>query len=183
MLCSKFAILAAAALASMPSARAAEGKAEAHAAAGARVLSTLVRESAEANAALMRGDINRYNELIQLSDDFLLMSPFGGEPTRASDYTPERIEAMGRFFRNGTFEQEVLESYVSPDMVVLATIERANVEVGGLPPQDWALRVTLVYLRDNSGWRLAHRHADPLAHGITLQGAATLGRGDTALPK
>jgi hypothetical protein len=33
----------------------------------------------------------------------MLMSPFGGKPTRASELTAERIEAMGRFFKNGTF--------------------------------------------------------------------------------
>jgi len=138
----------------------------------------LVRASAEANAALMQGDIERYQELVRMSDDFTLMSPFGGTPSRAADYTPERMGAMGRFFRNGSFEQEVVEIYASPDMVVLALIERSNVEVGGLPAQDWALRVTLVYRRDGDDWRLAHRHADALAEGITLEQAAALTHGN-----
>ena len=64
--------------------------------------------------------------------------------------TSERWEAMGRFFRNGTLEQEVVQSYGSADMVVLAVIERSHVEVGGLPAQDWPLRVTLVYRREGS---------------------------------
>jgi ketosteroid isomerase-like protein len=138
----------------------------------------LARESAEANAALMRGDIQRYRALVRLTDDFTLMSPFGGTPTRGSDMTNERWEAIGRFFRNGTFEQEVIQSYSSPGMVVLAVIERAHVEVGGLPPQDWSLRVTLAYRRDGSQWRLVHRHADPLVRGVSLEQAATLTRGE-----
>jgi len=137
----------------------------------------IVGQSAEANAALMRGDVGRYQELVRLTDDFTLMSPFGGTPSRAADYPPERMAALGRFFRNGSFEQEVVETYASPDMVVLAVIERANVEVGGLPAQDWALRVTLVYRREGDDWRLAHRHADPLAPGVSLEQAATLARG------
>lgn len=137
----------------------------------------IVRSSEEGNAALMRGDIPTYARLVRFNDDFLLMSPFGGEPTRAADYTPERMASMGRFFRNGSFTQEVLQTYASNDMVVLATIERTNVEVGGLPAQDWALRVTLVYRRVEDGWRLAHRHADPLVHAIDLDQAAALGRG------
>ena len=84
---------------------------------------------------------------------------------------------MGRFFRNGTHRQEVVQTYGSQDMVVLALIERDSVEVGGLPAQEWALRVTLVYRRVGSEWHLAHRHADPLANGISLQQAAALGRG------
>jgi len=39
------------------------------------------------------------------------------------------------------------------------------------------LRVTLVYRRDGSEWRLVHRHADPLAPGISLAHAAALARG------
>ena len=129
-----------------------------------------------ANAALMRGDIDGYRALVPLTGDFTLMSPFGGAPTHGADMTGERWEAMGRFFRNGTLEQEVVQSYASADMVVLAVIERARVEVGGLPAQDWPLRVTLVYRREGAEWRLAHRHADPLVAGISLEQAAALAR-------
>ena len=141
-------------------------------------LADLVQCSAQGNAALMRGDIERYRALITLTDDFTLMSPFGGTPSHTSDYTPERMEAMGRFFRNGTFEQDLVQAYVSSDMVVLAIIERAHVEVGGLPAQDWELRVTLVYRRNETGWHLAHRHADPLVSGVSLEQAAALARGE-----
>ena len=83
---------------------------------------------------------------------------------------------MVTFFKNGTLTQEVVQTYASADMVVLAVIERSNVEVGGLPAQEWALRVTLVYRREGAQWRLAHRHADPLAPGISLEQAAALAR-------
>ena len=75
------------------------------------------------------------------------------------------------------FEQEVVQSYHSDDMVVLAIIERCQVEAGGLPAQEWPLRVTLVYRREGSEWRLAHRHADPLVKGVSLEQAAALARG------
>ena len=144
------------------------------------VVSELGRRSSRGNAALMCGDIDNYTNLIPHSSDFLLMSPFGGEPTRASDLTPERIASMGRFFRNGSFDQELVQAFSSPDMVVLAIIERPHVEVGGLAAQDWALRVTLVYRREGGEWRLAHRHADPLAKGISLEQAAALALGHAA---
>ena len=138
----------------------------------------LIEMSAAANTALMRGDVGTYRALVSYTDDFTLMSPFGGEPTRASELTDERMEAMGRFFRNGTFAQEVVQAYATADLVVLALIERQNVEVGGLPAQDWPLRVTLVYRREGSEWRLAHRHADPLVEGVSLERAAEIARGE-----
>lgn len=143
-----------------------------------QVVAGLVQRSAEANAALMRGDVGRYRALIRLTGDFTLMSPFGGTPTRGSDMTGERWEAMGRFFRNGVFEQDVVQVYGSADMVVLALIERQTVEVGGLPAQHWPLRVTLVYRREGTEWHLAHRHADPLVGGVSLDDAAALARGE-----
>lgn len=85
---------------------------------------------------------------------------------------------MGRFFRNGTFSQELVQAYGTGDMVALAIIEHCNVAIGDLPAQHWPLRVTLVYRRDGAEWRLAHRHADPLVAGITHATAAALARGD-----
>jgi len=137
----------------------------------------LVDVSGRANAALMRGDLETYRGLIPHSDDFTLMSPFGGEPTHAVQLTEERMQALGRFFRNGVrYRQEVVQTYSSADMIALALIERKNVEVGGLPAQDWALRVTLVFRRDGGRWLLVHRHADPLVGGITHAEAAALAR-------
>lgn len=138
----------------------------------------LVERSAAANAALMRGDVEKYRGLIGYSDDFTFMSPFGGEPSRLAAFTEERMKAIGRTFRNGTFEQELVQSYAADGLVVLVLLERQTVEVGGLPAQPWPLRVTLVYRRDSGKWRLAHRHADPLTKGIALEKAAALARGE-----
>jgi ketosteroid isomerase-like protein len=57
-------------------------------------------------------------------------------------------------------------------------IERQHARVGGLPDQDWSLRVTQVYRRDGADWRVVHRHADPLVQQIGLERAAELARPD-----
>ena len=71
----------------------------------------------------------------------------------------------------------MVATYATGDLVVLVTIERARAEVGGLPEQDWSLRVTQVFRREGAAWPLVH-HADPLVNGISLEQAAALARGD-----
>ena len=161
------------------------------------VIGDLVQRATQAHAALMRGDLGRYRSLILHSDDFALMAPFGGKPTRAVDLSSERWEAIGRFFRNGRDSTlELVHAYHSTDMVVLAAIERTHVEVGDMPGQDWSLRVTLVFRRDKEQgkkqegkpenghekerWLLVHRHADPLVGAIPIEQAAALARGASA---
>src|SRR5262249_55673876 len=101
-----------------------------------------------------------------------------GAPTRGFDASDEYRAALAQFFRSGTLDQEVVATYDAGNLVVLVTIERARAEVGGLPEQDWSLRVTQVFRRDGTAWRLVHRHADPLVQGISLEQAASLARGE-----
>jgi ketosteroid isomerase-like protein len=137
----------------------------------------LIERVTEAAKAYIRGDMRTYFTLIRHEDDYVLMSPFGGEPRRGADTSPESLQALERYFRNGEAELEVVQTYASGDMVVLVAIERQHGEVGGLPDQDWSLRVTLVFRRDEYGWRQVHRHADALVPGIDLDQLSALARG------
>ena len=141
-------------------------------------VAALERRSADANIALVRGDIDGYLALIEHAKDYTLMNPFGGTPTRGFVDSPERRAGMAKFFKSGTLDQEVVAIYASGDLVVLVAIERVRAEVGALPEQDWSLRVTQVFRRDGAVWQLVHRHADPLVKGITVEQAAALARGE-----
>ena len=140
-------------------------------------LAELIRRTAEAASALIGGDVRAYLTLLKHAEDFTLMDPFGGEPTRGFDPSSEHLEALERFFQGGEAELEVVESYTSGDLVVLVVIERQHGRVGGLPEQDLSLRVTWVFRREGSEWHQVHRHADPLVHGISLEQLAALTRG------
>lgn len=141
-------------------------------------VSGLIERSAEAASAFIRGDMRRYVDLIEHSDDCTLLAPFGGEPRRGFDASEEALDATASYFRGGEAEQEVVASHASGDLVVLVVIERQHGEVGGLPDQEMSLRVTLVFRRDDGVWRQVHRHADPLVHGIDLERLAALARGE-----
>jgi ketosteroid isomerase-like protein len=139
-------------------------------------IADLVQLNAEANAALIRGDMTGYLERIKHAEDYTLMAPFGGTPTHGFDTSSERLAAMSRFLQAGETELEVVQTYASGNMAVLVVIERQRAVVGGLPEQDWSLRVTLVFRREGGEWQLVHRHADPLVHSISLEQAAAIAR-------
>jgi ketosteroid isomerase-like protein len=138
-------------------------------------LAELVRRTQEATSAFMRGDMDRYLELTPHAPGFTLMNPFGGEPARYEDRGPS-LRAAARYFKAGEAKIELIEAHAWDDTLVLVMIERQHGEVGGLPDQDWPLRVTQVYRRDRSEWLVVHRHADPLVDDIGLERAAALAR-------
>lgn len=140
-------------------------------------IADLIRHTAEANSALIRGDINGYLALIKHAEDYTLMAPFGGAPERGFDTSTENLARLAGFFKGGKADLELVQTYASGDLVVLVIIERHQAEVGGLPEQNWSLRVTLVFRREGSEWRLVHRHADPLVTNISMERAAEIARG------
>jgi len=141
-------------------------------------VSRLVRRTSDANEAFVRGDMTRWLALIgPITEDFTLMQPFGGPPSRGFDSSPARLEELSRYFKNGETTQELVATYASDDLIVLVKIERQHGEVGGLPDQEWSLRVTQVFRRRGREWEYVHRHADPLVRNIGLEGASALARG------
>jgi ketosteroid isomerase-like protein len=138
-------------------------------------LDELLARVKEATSALIGGDMRRYFDLVDHAEDFTLMGPFGGETTRESER--ERIAELEAFFRGGEATLEVVETYASGDLAVLVVVEHQHGEIGDLPAQDWSLRVTLVFRREGSRWRLVHRHADALVHPIGFDQLGALARG------
>ena len=136
-------------------------------------LAELVQRTENATAAFLRGDMDRYLALTPHARGFTLMNPFGGEPTRYEDRA-ESIREAADYFQGGEAKLEVAEAHAWGDTLVLVMIERQHAEIGGLPDQDWSLRVTQVYRREGSEWQLVHRHADPLVDAINLEQAARL---------
>ena len=147
------------------------------AAAAGDEVAQLVQRAAAKNAAFMHGDMDRWLSHVHIAPDFTLMQPFGGAASQGFDASPERLAELSRFFKNGETTLDVVQTHASDALVVLVMVERQHGEVGGLPDQNWSLRVTEVYRKDGSEWQLAHRHADPLLHRISLQQAAALARG------
>jgi ketosteroid isomerase-like protein len=143
-------------------------------------LGRLVERIREAARALMEGDVRRYFALVNEAPDYTLMPPTGGPTRHGPDTSPASIAALEEFFGGaGDADLELEQSYVSGDLVVLVGVERQHGTVGGLPEQDWSLRVTLVFRREGPDWRLVHRHADALVQPISMEQLSQLARGST----
>ena len=140
-------------------------------------IAEVITLAAEKNAAFMRGDMERWSKLVRIAPDFTLMQPFGGPASHGFDASPQRLAEMSRYFRKGKTQLEVAQTLSSGELVVLVMIERQTGEVGGLPEQDWSLRVTEAYRKAGSEWELVHRHADALVHRISLEQLSGLARG------
>ena len=138
----------------------------------------LVERVRAATAALMHGDVRRYHALVNEAPDYTLMPPHGGPTRHGVDHSPETLEATESFFPgDGDGDLDVEHVYASGDLVVLVGVERQHGPIGGLPDQEWPLRVTLVFRRDDSDWQLVHRHADALVHPIGMELLSRLATG------
>ena len=124
-------------------------------------LTEFVARAEEAADAWVRGDVDRYLDLVHHARGFTLLAPTGGPASRHEDRDRE-LRGWNSPFSDGeaTFEDVVTHAWA--DTVILVGTERQHGRIGAQPDQDLSIRVTHVYRRVNGTWLLVHRHADPL---------------------
>ena len=93
-------------------------------------VSALAARVAEAASAYIRGDMDRYLELIHYVRGFTLMSPIG--PTSRYEDRSEVVRASASLFNGGECQLESLEVHAWDNTVVLAVVERQRGVVGSL---------------------------------------------------
>jgi ketosteroid isomerase-like protein len=130
-------------------------------------LDAFVAQAEEAAGTYVRGDMERYLELVHHADEFTLLPPFGGPPGRHQNRGDAVRDSVG-FFQDGEARLEHIEVHTWGDTLVAAMIERQHGRIAGRPDQPLSLRVTHVYRRVDDEWLLVHRHADPLVEEMPL---------------
>jgi ketosteroid isomerase-like protein len=120
---------------------------------------------AQSRAALdqiAKGSPDGYKALYSTGEDITLGNPFGGFG-RGGAAVYEQLERAASHYRDGeTTSFETVSQFVGADVAYTVEIERFKAKVGGQrEASDLALRVTCVYRREDDGWKLVHRHADP----------------------
>jgi ketosteroid isomerase-like protein len=104
-------------------------------------------------------------------DDVVLCNPF--HPfARGPNEVARTTEEAASHFADGTLEVERVVAFSTADLGYVVQIERFAATIDGQHGSG-ALRVTLIFRREGDGWKVSHRHADPIttprATGSILQ--------------
>ena len=128
--------------------------------------------------AFMRGDHEPVRRLFSERDDVTLGNPFGPFARGFARV----VEAMARAaanYRDGDASAfDTVSKHVAGDLAYLVEVDRLRSKVGGrddLAPVE--LRVTTIFRRETDGWRIVHRHADPIT---TARSAGSVVRDEPA---
>jgi ketosteroid isomerase-like protein len=127
-------------------------------------LEQVIEEDHRAGNAFVKGDPEGKKRLYSRGDDATLANPLVGVPARGWNQVAEALERAASVLRDGepcTFER--ISGYATADLAYMVEIERSRMKVGGA--NDMApvsLRVTTVFRREDDGWKIVHRHADPI---------------------
>ena len=124
----------------------------------------LLEDAQRANSAWMNGQGTDYADLMSHTEDFSIAGPFGGPAVHGWRDVIRMVQAqVAAQFKGGTTKVELVNSHESGNLIVLVMTERGEAKFDGYDtPQPWSLRVTQVYHREGDGWKIVHRHADPL---------------------
>lgn len=126
-------------------------------------LEQVMEQDHRALDAFVKGDPEPKKRLYSKGDDATLANPLG-PPARGWNQVAEALERAASQLRDGepaTFER--ISGHATADLAYIVEIERSRMKVAG--SDDMArvsLRVTTVFRREDDGWKVVHRHADPI---------------------
>ncbi len=111
----------------------------------------------------VKGDSKPLQELYSSRDDVTLANPFGPPALGRTDIF-ETMERAASFYKDGEamgFDQ--MARYETSELAYTVEIERYRTRVAeGNELVQFSLRVTTIFRPEDGGWRITHRHADPI---------------------
>jgi ketosteroid isomerase-like protein len=111
-----------------------------------------------------KGDPAPVNELFSRQDDVTLANPFG-PAVRGWGQLAEALDFASSRFREGEVVRfETLATHATDELACLVEVEGWTARVADRRELSrFTLRVTTTFRRERGGWKLVHRHADPIA--------------------
>ena len=126
-------------------------------------LDQLIERYHSALSEFMTGNPQPAVAFFSRRDDVTLANPFGPVARGPNQVAPTAERAAMHYRGGRAISFEPFAKCVTHDLAYLVEVERYEAKVGGrddLTP--FALRVTSVFRREADGWKLVHRHADPI---------------------
>jgi ketosteroid isomerase-like protein len=120
--------------------------------------------------AFIQGDPDVQKPLWSTRDDVTLANPLG-PPVKGADAVRQHVDRAASLISGGhdyTFASiSVVET---ADLAYEVGIERNILTIGTATEQvPISLRVTTVFRREDGGWKIVHRHADPITEERSVQ--------------
>ena len=108
----------------------------------------------------VKGDARPALQLFSQCDDVTLCNPL--RPfARGPGEVAEAATQAASHFADGHFESERVSGFATAEFAYTVEIERFTATIDGNEGSG-ALRVTTIFRLEDDGWRIAHRHADPI---------------------
>jgi ketosteroid isomerase-like protein len=133
-------------------------------------LDHVIQQDHQAMTAFCLGDPEPKKRLYSHSDDVTLANPLG-PPARGWQQVAAVLDTAASMMRDGEptgFER--IADYETAELAYIVEIERSTAKFGGADVRaKAALRATTIYRREPDGWKILHRHADPITTPRSVQ--------------
>ncbi|MEZ5412624.1 MAG: nuclear transport factor 2 family protein [Acidimicrobiales bacterium] len=120
--------------------------------------------------AVVNGDHRPFMAFYSRADDVSIGNPFGPFALGWGDTDRTIGSAAARYASGQILGVDRVSLHRSDTLACVVEVERLRVTmVGQEAPADVALRATTVYRLEDDGWRIVHRHADPITSPRTTE--------------
>lgn len=119
-----------------------------------------------ATIGMLDGDCSLWKELMSHRDDVTLFGAYGGYVSGWEDVSARFDRTAAGYGRGqgGQTSRETMATWLGADLAVITGLERHEWRQVGKPDMtSFVYRFTHVLRRENGGWKIVLRHADPLA--------------------
>ena len=111
-------------------------------------------------AEFVKGDPGPALQMFSQRDDVVLCNPFYPY-AKGPDEVAKVAGQAATHFAEGTIDFERVAMFSTAELGYTVHIERFRAIIDGTEGSG-ALRVTTIFRLEEDGWRIAHRHADPI---------------------
>lgn len=113
--------------------------------------------------AFIQGDPEPQKSMWSRWEDVTLANPFG-PPAKGADEVFKATDLAAAALGEGEdLTYEVISSYETADLAYELALQGGRMKLGGSADMvSVMLRVTSIFRREDDGWKVIHRHADPI---------------------